>query len=106
MTKGLGRRSVAGISCAVAIVACTSHASAVEARYACNGGTELKATFSPPSLKTGNVALTFSDGRKIVLPQAMSADGGRYARGDVEFWIKGRDATLTRDGHAETCSTR
>jgi membrane-bound inhibitor of C-type lysozyme len=40
------------------------------------------------------------------LPQVLSADGGRYANDGVEFWIKGRDATLTRDGRRQTCSTR
>jgi len=39
------------------------------------------------------------DGRTLVLPQAMSASGARYAGlgpdGPVEFWNKGRQATLT-----------
>ena len=106
MTKQHASRGVVWVSSTVAIVVGASHAHAVEARYACNGGTKLTAAFSPPSLAAGSVALTFADGRKMVLPQVMSADGGRYADSHVEFWIKGRNATLTRDGHAETCSTR
>ncbi|WP_114188474.1 MliC family protein [Microvirga aerophila] len=39
------------------------------------------------------------------LPQAISADGGRYTQGDVEFWIKGDGATLTRAGKSTTCRT-
>jgi membrane-bound inhibitor of C-type lysozyme len=91
---------------AVAILAFNGVANATEAHYECSGGTRLTARFSPPSVAKGRVALTFETGRKIILPQVMSADGGRYADNDVEFWIKGRNATLTRGGHAETCSTR
>jgi membrane-bound inhibitor of C-type lysozyme len=57
-------------------------------------------------METGTVALTFETGETITLPQAMSADGGRYADKGVEFWIKGKNATLTRDGDSETCSTK
>ncbi|WP_216187226.1 MliC family protein [Verticiella alkaliphila] len=39
------------------------------------------------------------DGRTLVLPQAIAASGARYAGlgpdGPVEFWNKGRQATLT-----------
>jgi membrane-bound inhibitor of C-type lysozyme len=91
---------------AVAILAFTVPAGAVEARYRCSGGTKLTAQFSPPSAAHGSVALTFATGGKLTLPRVLSADGGRYANDGVEFWIKGRDATLTRDGRRQTCSTR
>jgi len=91
---------------AIASVAFDGVAHATEARYACSDGTQLVARFSPPSITNGRVALTFETGRKIVLPQVMSADGGRYANNSIEFWIKGRNATLTRRGASETCSTR
>jgi membrane-bound inhibitor of C-type lysozyme len=42
---------------------------------------------------------------EITLPQALSADGGRYTEGDIEFWIKGKGATLTRAGKSTTCRT-
>jgi len=42
---------------------------------------------------------------EINLPQVVSADGGRYANSNMEFWIKGREATLTRDGKKQTCHT-
>ncbi|MGC1305223.1 MAG: MliC family protein [Caulobacteraceae bacterium] len=88
------------------ILAFAGPAHATEARYQCSGGAKLTARFSPPNAKTGRVALRFDTGRRIVLPQVMSADGGRYADKDTEFWIKGRSATLTRGGRSETCSTQ
>ena len=42
----------------------------------------------------------------LTLPQVVSADGGRYAAGDIEFWIKGNSATLTRSGKSETCEVK
>lgn len=90
---------------ATLILGLGGRASAAEARYNC-AGKKVVARFSPPDLKTGFVKLTFADGRKVTLPQAMSADGGRYADADLEFWIKGRDATLTRGGKATHCSGR
>ena len=94
------------LAAAVAILAFGSHADATEAHYACNGGTKVTAQFSPPGTAMGRVALTFENGQTVVLPQVMSADGGRYANSDVEFWIKGREASLTHSGNSETCSAR
>jgi len=91
---------------AVAILAFVSQAHATEARYACSGGAKLTARFSSPDTETGTVVLTFETGETIALPQVMSADGGRYADKGVEFWIKGNNATLTRNGDSETCSTK
>jgi membrane-bound inhibitor of C-type lysozyme len=90
---------------ALAILAIASQARATEALYACSGGEKLTARFSPPGAGTGTVALTFETGESITLPQVKSADGGRYADKRLEFWIKGKNATLTRDGDSETCST-
>ena len=89
---------------AAAILAFASPALAAEARYACGGGGKLTAKFSPPGSPRAKVALTFDEGRELNLPQVMSADGGRYANGDVEFWIKGRSATLTINGVREACN--
>ncbi len=37
--------------------------------------------------------------KAIKLPQVISADGGRYADGDMGFWIKGKDnASIGRSG--------
>jgi membrane-bound inhibitor of C-type lysozyme len=91
---------------AIAILTFGGSADATEARYRCNSGMKLTARFSPPNLQNGRVELTFDTGRKLTLPQVLSADGGRYANADIEFWIKGRGATLTMNGVKETCSTR
>lgn len=90
---------------ALAIVAAaTGYAHATEASYSCDGGTELTAIFSAVGATPAQVELLFAgeDG-DTVLPQALSADGGRYADADTEFWIKGNSATLTRSGKSETC---
>jgi len=94
-----------GLAAAAMILAWGGAAHATQAQYACSGGTQLTAKFSPPNKAKGQVVLTFAEGRKVTLPQAMSADGGRYANKTMEFWIKGRDATLTRNGTSESCSS-
>ncbi len=74
--------------------------------YTCADGTKLQATFSPPSTSTGSVKLVYAgSSTEMTLPQALSADGGRYTEGDIEFWIKGKGATLTRAGESTTCQT-
>lgn len=81
-------------------------ANATEAHYRCTGGARVAAQFSPPDTANRQVALTFDGSQSsIVLPQALSADGGRYVGDGIEFWIKGRTATLTRAGASETCVT-
>ncbi|GEO17708.1 hypothetical protein MAE02_54040 [Microvirga aerophila] len=55
----------------------------------------------------GSVKLVYAGSAiETTLPQALSVDGGRYTHGDVEFWIKGNGATLTRAGKSTTCGTR
>ena len=74
--------------------------------YTCADGTKLQATFSPPSTSMGSVKLVYAgSSTEMTLPQALSADGGRYTEGDIEFWIKGKGATLTRAGKSTTCRT-
>lgn len=91
---------------ALAILTCGGSADATEAHYRCRGGARLTARFSPPGVPNGRVELTFDTGRELILPQVLSADGGRYANAGIEFWIKGRGATLTMNGVRETCLTR
>jgi membrane-bound inhibitor of C-type lysozyme len=82
-------------------------AQAIEARYRCRNGVTLTATFVNSAGAPGAVALAFGkNGGAITLPQVVSADGGRYADADTEFWIKGRGATLTRAGRSTTCQVR
>lgn len=74
-------------------------------RYRCSDGTRITAVFDNSG--TGSVTLTFGRGTpSLTLPQAMSADGGRYTDQATEFWIKGRGAKLTRGGKAVTCNAR
>jgi membrane-bound inhibitor of C-type lysozyme len=78
---------------------------ATEVRYDCADGTRLTATFSAPGDGPGSARLSFSDTSSVItLPQVLSADGGRYADGPTEFWIKGNGARLTRAGVTTTCS--
>lgn len=90
-----------------ALIAAASSAHAIEARYVCDKGARINVQFSPPIMGLGHATLTFArSGETIVLPQVMSADGGRYANSQIEFWIKGKDARLMRDGKAQACRTR
>ncbi|WP_442581277.1 MliC family protein [Mesorhizobium sp. ASY16-5R] len=85
----------------------TGAAYATEAGYECSGGTRLTAVFSEPGATPGSVVLHLAgQSGDITLPQAMSADGGRYADGATEFWIKGKDASFTHAGKTETCHTK
>ena len=95
------------IPLALASLAATAAPSlATEASYRCSGGSSLAARFSPPGAEQAQVILRCDGGPSVTLPQQLSADGGRYAGGGIVFWIKGRDATLSRNGRDETCSTR
>lgn len=63
--------------------------------FTCTGDTSLKADFGEHYVR-----LTLSDGRQITLPQAISADGGRYANPDESFvfWNKGNTAFIEERG--------
>jgi membrane-bound inhibitor of C-type lysozyme len=102
----IGEKRIAeGLAIGVAMVAFARPAFAAEAHYTCSRWGKLSASFSPADAAKGKVKLTFDTGRELALPQVMSADGGRYANADIEFWIKGQSATLTMGGVKETCST-
>lgn len=80
----------------------------VEALFTCPAGKSINAVF----INTGNprVQLTFSDGRKMTLPQAQSADGGRYANKaeTIVFWNKGNTAFVQENGKTTyaDCATK
>jgi membrane-bound inhibitor of C-type lysozyme len=90
----------------LALIGPASSASAADAAYRCADGTAVRAVFSTPG-PAGSVRLTFA-GKKgaVALPQAPSADGGRYADVGMEFWIKGKTARLTRAGAETECRTK
>lgn len=84
-----------------------TYAADVTADYACADGTRMTATFHTPAAGPGSVGLLFAaSGDRTDLPQVLSADGGRYAGGVMEFWIKGRQASFRHDGKVTTCETR
>ena len=91
----------------VALFAQPLSAAKTKANYRCDDGTRLVATFKTPPSGPGSLTLKFpSSGKKIVLPQKMSADGGRYAAKNIQFWVKGEKATFTRNGRDTTCRTK
>jgi len=76
----------------------------IEASYF-SGPMPMAATGEMP-IPSGEVRLTLSDGRKMNLPQTISASGIRYANSDesVVFWSKGETAFMT-EGSQETYSS-
>nr|AWM05582.1 hypothetical protein CIT39_03330 [Bradyrhizobium symbiodeficiens] len=75
------------------------------ASYVCSDGTMVRAVFRGLG-QNGSVQLSFGgQGHFVKIAQAPSADGGRYAEGSTEFWIKGKAARLTRAGHTTECKT-
>src|SRR3569623_1435103 len=61
------------------------------ATFSCDQGKTIGATFY-----SNKVDLVLSDGRKLSVPQAMSASGARYANADETFvfWNKGNTAFI------------
>jgi len=100
--------TLAAALAAVAFLAGASGAAQAEsitAKYSCYNGTRFTATFTPPGATDGSVRLAFADGHKITLPQVISADGGRYASGETEFWIKGLGGQLTTGRTMTNCDS-
>lgn len=79
-------------------------AKAITATFSCADHRSITAVFTP-----NQVQLTLSDGRTLTLPQALSADGGRYANTDESFvfWNKGNTAFVTENGTNtyDSCTT-
>ena len=80
----------------------------IHARFTCKGGKTVDATFI--NAAQSSVDLVLSDGRKISLPQAMSASGARYANSGETFvfWNKGNTAFIEESGKPtyQGCTTR
>lgn len=89
---------------ALAMVALAGSAAAdTTARFRC-ADTVVAATFRSADGGLGDVALVVDGaGTRLELPQVMSADGGRYAKGDVEFWVTGQTARFTEAGVVTNC---
>lgn len=90
MMRGLGAASAAVLMGAG--VALADEAPVAEATFTCDDSKSIEATFY-----ADKVHLVLSDGRTLDVPQAMSANGGRYAtEGDAfVFWNVGDTATIT-----------
>jgi membrane-bound inhibitor of C-type lysozyme len=80
------------------IAAAQQAGSPIEAMFACAGGKQIQAIFVNGAHPT--VELTLSDGRHLLLPQAVSASGARYANADESFvfWNVGRTAFVEEAG--------
>jgi membrane-bound inhibitor of C-type lysozyme len=90
-----------------AVIAQSASAAKIKANYRCDDGTRLVASFKTPSSGLGSVALKYvSSGKKVVLPQKVSADGGRYASSGMQFWVKGQTATFTTHSRNTVCRTK
>ncbi len=88
----------------IVLICAPAAALAKDVKYKCADGSRLTVTFTPPGDGFGIADLVFADsGDKYTLPQALSADGGRYADENTEFWVTGKSAKLTRNGASTTC---
>lgn len=70
----------------------------MSAFFICPGGRFFRAIFNNDSHPS--VALFLSDGRYVVLPEANSGSGARYANQDESFvfWNKGQKALIVEQG--------
>jgi membrane-bound inhibitor of C-type lysozyme len=70
----------------------------ISASFVCDGGKNIQAIFTTGSHPA--VQLSLSDGRHLVLPQAVAASGARYTNRDESFvfWNKGRTAFIEEAG--------
>lgn len=70
----------------------------ITAQFKCAMNKAIKAEFE--SLPVDQAKLILSDGRRIVLPRAISGSGARYANADESqvFWNKGGTAWLAENG--------
>ena len=73
--------------------------------FACPDSKAIYAEFTKNQVK-----LKLSDGRELILPQTISADGGRYANADESFifWNKGNGAFINEGEFAtyQNCVTK
>jgi membrane-bound inhibitor of C-type lysozyme len=92
------------VTTAVGLTWFATSAVAEDVFYVCEDKTELTATFRTDP---NSVDLVFN-GSNVheTLPQVLSADGGRYAGGGAEFWIKGKQARLTTGQSTTVCQTK
>jgi membrane-bound inhibitor of C-type lysozyme len=97
MTRRLSFTAFAIAAAVLVASAALAETPVATAVFKCQGGKSIDATFYANS-----VSLKLSDGRSLMVPQAMSASGARYANKDETFvfWNKGDTAFVTegKDG--------
>jgi membrane-bound inhibitor of C-type lysozyme len=88
----------ATLLCSICVASCTVEQQPVRASFVCDGGKTIGASFIAGT--PARAELQLSDGRRLMLPQAISASGARYANADesVVFWNKGRTAFIDEGG--------
>lgn len=91
--------AIAGIT-ALALTASPTAAS-TKAKYDCKGGTVLTVYFKKNSAK-----VIVPGAEPVTLPQALSADGFRYAKKSYELRGVGRKATWTTSRKTMSCKAR
>jgi membrane-bound inhibitor of C-type lysozyme/putative hemolysin len=83
-------------------------AKSIHASFRCDAGKTIEALFTKGA--PSNVKLVLSDGRRMLLPQAMSASGARYANKSETFvfWNKGDSAFIEENGKTtyQGCATK
>jgi membrane-bound inhibitor of C-type lysozyme len=94
--QALTRHNVLLLFLTGAAMAADTHT--ISAAFSCDGGKKIAAVFTTGSKPS--VQLSLSDGRHLVLPQAVSASGARYTNRDESFvfWNKGRTAFIDEGG--------
>lgn len=105
------------------LIAPEEHSLVATATYSCDKGRTITAAFydgptpkepaaGEPPVPTGLVKISFDGGPSITLPQAISADGSRYAKADesLVFWNKGNTVLIMRGGSMDldytNCATQ
>jgi heat shock protein HslJ len=69
--------------------------------YNCEGGRTFTVQMRADGLE---VRIVLPDGKTVVLPHVISADGARYSNGEVTYWSRGRGALLeTGDEDLKNC---
>lgn len=92
---------------ATVVLVSPAGAKSITASYRCADGSRWAATFHNPAQGLGSVALdNKKNGKTLILKQRPSADGGRYASGSKQLWVKGNQASFTRGGKDTTCRAK
>jgi membrane-bound inhibitor of C-type lysozyme len=81
------------------------------ARYRCDAAAVAAGLPAEPRVQylngaNNSLAVLLRPDGPLVMAQTLSADGVRYAGGDLVWWSKGRQALVERRGQTGTCTER